>query len=71
MKLTIIGNGNMAVALIAGLYKSYQIEVVGRNDAKLQAIAQRFDGVIVKNISSEYDISQKKCYIVCQAICSK
>lgn len=31
MKLTFIGNGNMAKALIEGLVENYEIEVFGRN----------------------------------------
>jgi pyrroline-5-carboxylate reductase len=42
MKLTFIGNGNMAEALIAGLINRYEIEVYGRNEKSLLEIAKKY-----------------------------
>ena len=59
MKLTMIGNGNMAVALIAGLYKKYDLEIVGRNSDKLHSIAKKYKNVTVKEIGDSFDIDGK------------
>ena len=42
MKLTFIGYGKMAEAMIKGLYENYEIEVVGRNQTKLDKIKQNY-----------------------------
>ncbi len=42
MKLTFIGYGKMAEAMIKGLYENYEIEVVGRNQTKLEKIKQSY-----------------------------
>lgn len=39
MKLTIIGNGAMALAIAKGLPESYSVEVVGRDEQKLKEFA--------------------------------
>ena len=59
MKLTFIGNGNMAKALIEGLVRNYEIEVWGRNHKTLHALAQQFDKISTKVISDDEDISGK------------
>ena len=43
MKLTFIGYGKMAEAMIKGLYKTYEIEVVGRNDVKLENMQKTYN----------------------------
>lgn len=59
MKLTIIGNGNMAVALIAGLYKKYQIEVIGRDYTKLESISKLYEGIEIKELGNSFNIDGK------------
>jgi pyrroline-5-carboxylate reductase len=59
MKLTIIGNGNMALALIAGLYKKYELEVVGRDMNKLKAISDTYENVQISQITNNFDINGK------------
>lgn len=58
MKLTFIGNGNMAEALIAGLCQNYEIEVYGRNATSLEKIAQTYN-VQTSIISETLDITDK------------
>lgn len=59
MKLTFIGNGNMAKALIEGLVTNYEIEVWGRNHKTLQALEKQFDKISIKVIGDGEDISGK------------
>ena len=55
--LTIIGTGKMAEALIEGLESDYSIEVVGRNNAKLKELSQKYD-VSTAQLDG-YDITDK------------
>ena len=57
MKLTFIGNGNMAKALIEGLVSSYDIEVLGRNEASLKALQENLPQITTKVLSELEDIS--------------
>ncbi|QOG12887.1 pyrroline-5-carboxylate reductase [Arcobacter sp. FWKO B] len=59
MKLTIIGNGNMAKALIGGLCQQYDIEVVGRNEDKLNNLKKDFNNISVTLVGDKYDITGK------------
>ncbi|MDQ7084008.1 MAG: pyrroline-5-carboxylate reductase [Sulfurovum sp.] len=59
MKLTFIGNGNMAKSLIEGLIHSYEIEVWGRNSTSLQALQAQLPQITTKILSTQEDISQK------------
>ena len=59
MKLTFIGNGNMAQALIKGLVENYEIEVLGRNEKSLQAIQTQLPKISTKVIEDKEDISGK------------
>ncbi|MEA3456627.1 MAG: pyrroline-5-carboxylate reductase [Campylobacterota bacterium] len=59
MKLTFIGNGNMAKALIEGLAESYEIEVLGRNEKSLQALKTKLPQITTKVMSEHEDISGK------------
>ncbi len=59
MKLTFIGNGNMAQALIEGLVGNYEIEVLGRNQKSLQALQERLPQVSTKVIGEREDMSGK------------
>jgi len=57
MKLTFIGYGKMAEAMIKGLYQNYEIEVVGRDEIKLEKIKQTYG---VKTILLEnFNIDRK------------
>ncbi len=59
MKLTLIGNGKMAEALIAGLIEKHEIEVIGRSPAKLQRLEQKFPQIHIRIMSESEDISDK------------
>jgi len=56
MKLTFIGNGNMAKALIKGLVGTYEIEVLGRNEVSLEALAKELPSISTRVFSEEEDI---------------
>jgi pyrroline-5-carboxylate reductase len=57
MKLTFIGNGNMAKALIKGLESSYEIEVLGRNEVTLEALAKELPSISTRVLLEEEDIA--------------
>ena len=57
MKLTFIGNGNMAKALIEGLVSSYEIEVLGRNEASLKALQENLPQISTRVLAEVEDIS--------------
>lgn len=59
MKLTLIGNGFMAQALAKGLLKDFQIEILGRSEAKLRKIQEKMPEIEVKEISDVEDITGK------------
>jgi len=59
VKLTFIGNGNMAKALIEGLVSSYEIEVLGRNEASLKALQEGLPQISTKVLDAVEDISGK------------
>lgn len=59
MKLTFIGNGNMAKALIEGLVGKYEIEVLGRNKHSLQALQEQIPQVSTKVMEEKEDMSGK------------
>ena len=58
MKLTIIGYGKMATALINGLVDEYEIEVVGRDTYKLNALKNIFPKIEIYSIEN-FDIDDK------------
>lgn len=58
MKLTFIGNGNMAEALIAGLVSNYEIEVYGRNTATLKSVGEKYN-VQTAQIGDTLNITNK------------
>jgi len=58
-KLTFIGNGNMAKAMIEGLIEKYEIEVIGRNPKSLEILQHLIPKIITKVISENEDISNK------------
>ncbi|HHD82179.1 MAG TPA: pyrroline-5-carboxylate reductase [Campylobacterales bacterium] len=57
MKLTFIGNGNMAKALIEGLVSSYEIEVLGRNEASLKALQKSLPQISTRVLSEREDVT--------------
>ena len=59
MKLTFIGSGNMAQALIEGLVENYEIEVLGRNKKSLQALQEKLPQISTKVMGDKEDISSK------------
>ncbi|HEO98894.1 MAG TPA: pyrroline-5-carboxylate reductase [Epsilonproteobacteria bacterium] len=59
MKLTFIGNGNMAKALIKGMLKDYEIEVLGRNETTLAALQQELPQITTKVMDETEDITGK------------
>ncbi|MEA1879563.1 MAG: pyrroline-5-carboxylate reductase [Campylobacterota bacterium] len=59
MKLTFIGNGNMAKSLIEGLVSSYEIEVLGRNKESLDALKKVLPQITTKVLIQKEDISGK------------
>ena len=59
MKLTFIGNGNMAQALIDGLVKYYEIEVLGRNKESLKALQERLPQISTRILAEKEDINGK------------
>lgn len=59
MKLTFIGNGNMAKSLIEGLVNNYEIEVLGRNKESLEALKKLLPKISIKVLDTKEDISHK------------
>ncbi len=59
MKLTFIGNGNMAKSLMKGLVSTYEIEVIGRNEKSLNELQKEMPNITTKIISENEDISGK------------
>ncbi len=59
MKLTFIGNGNMAKSLIRGLVRNYEIEVLGRNEKTLKTLKESLPQITTKVITDREDISGK------------
>ena len=57
MKLTFIGNGNMAKALIEGLVSSYEIEVLGRNEASLKALQEALPQISARVLEESEDVT--------------
>ncbi|MCK5294542.1 MAG: NAD(P)-binding domain-containing protein, partial [Arcobacteraceae bacterium] len=58
-KLTFLGNGNMAKALIKGLMKDYKIEVLGRNKTSLNNLKNELQDIEISLLNDTNDISDK------------
>ncbi len=58
-KLTFIGNGNMAKAMIKGLANKYEIDVLGRNEKSLEALKHELAMIEVSKIGEKLDIENK------------
>ena len=59
MKLTFIGNGNMAKALIKGLVSTYEIEVLGRNKTTLEELQKEIPNITTSVLKKNEDITNK------------
>ncbi len=59
MKLTLIGNGFMAQALARGLVNNFEVEIIGRDEKKLNEIKTRIPEVEVKVMKDMEDITDK------------
>ncbi len=59
MKLTFIGNGNMAKSLIKGLVKDFEIEVYGRNTQSLNQLAKDIPSITTSVLENMLDITNK------------
>lgn len=59
MKLTLIGNGLMAQALARGLMESFEIEIIGRDEAKLKRVKEKFPQIEIKVLSDSENIEGK------------
>ena len=57
--ITFIGNGNMALSIAQGLKETYAIEVVGRNQQKLDAFETELGVEIKKSLLDNFDITDK------------
>ena len=57
--ITFIGNGNMALSIAKGLQDEYAIEVVGRNQEKLDAFENNLGIKIEKKLLDGFDITDK------------
>ncbi len=62
--ISIIGNGNMALALAHGLKESYDIEVVGRNLANLDKFEKSLETTIKKSLIKDFNL-EKKTVLFC------
>jgi len=60
LALTIIGTGNMAEAILHGVAKSYDVEMLGRDEARLEILSKQFGkNVTFTKLIPEYDIEGK------------
>ena len=57
--ITFIGNGNMALSIAQGLKDDYNIEVVGRNMAKLDTFEAALGCEVKKSLLNAFDIESK------------
>ena len=57
--ITFIGNGNMAFSMAMSLKESYDIEVVGRSNEKLDDFEKRLGSKIEKSKINGFDITDK------------
>jgi pyrroline-5-carboxylate reductase len=64
MTITFIGNGNMALSIAKGLKEDYKIEVVGRNQERLNQFEKELDVSIEKSLLENFDI-EGKTIILC------
>lgn len=65
MKLTLIGNGKMAQSLVKGLINDYEIEVISRDEKKLNQIKNEFPQISVKTLNERNEDITDKNIIFC------
>jgi len=59
MKLTLIGNGFMAQALARGLVNNFEVEIIGRDEKKLNDIKNKIPNIEIKVMTDAEDITDK------------
>jgi pyrroline-5-carboxylate reductase len=65
IKLTFIGNGNMAQAILSGLINSkYKLEVFGRDINKLTILKDKMPQIIISLLDDNLDITNKNIIFV-------
>ena len=57
--ITFIGNGNMGLSIAQGLKEKYNIEVVGRDMARLDLFEKTLGGKIDKYLLDDFDVTNK------------
>ena len=57
--ITFIGNGNMGLSIAQGLKEKYNIEVVGRDMARLDLFEKALGGKIDKYLLDDFDVTNK------------
>jgi len=57
--ITFIGNGNMGLSIAQGLKEKYNLEVVGRDMAKLDIFEKKLGVKIDKYLLDDFDVSNK------------
>ena len=62
--ITFIGNGTMALSIAKGLKKDYTIEVVGRDQKKLEIFEQKLGFHVKKSLLDNFNI-ENKTIILC------
>lgn len=58
MKLTFIGAGNMAEAIIAGTCEKYEVEVVARDEKRLEGLCEKYN-ISTSKLDDRFDIERK------------
>jgi pyrroline-5-carboxylate reductase len=58
MKLTFVGAGNMAEAMIQGTCKEYDVEVIARNSDRLDDLSSKYD-IATEVLDNNFDINGK------------
>ncbi|HIP14616.1 MAG TPA: pyrroline-5-carboxylate reductase [Sulfurimonas autotrophica] len=62
--ITFIGNGNMALSIAKGLKENYTIEVVGRDQKKLETFEQKLGFHVKRSLLDNFNI-ENKTIILC------
>lgn len=58
MKLTFVGAGNMAEAIIAGTHEKYEVEVVARDEKRLELLNKKYN-ITTLQLGDRLDIESK------------
>ncbi|HIP02342.1 MAG TPA: pyrroline-5-carboxylate reductase [Campylobacterales bacterium] len=58
MKLTFVGAGNMAEAIIAGVCDKYEVEVIARDQKRLEELQEKYD-ITISKFDNQVDIEGK------------